>query len=113
MGVMRRAMMKKEEARGYDMRFRYHVRVNGVARAGFTSEGDAEEWAAAHGGEVWEAARNPRWAGREPRYTDGERDGIVEAVGGGMSYRKAAEKFGCSIGFVHKLINEHREKGGK
>lgn len=105
-------MAKKEDARGYDTRFRYHVRVNGVVRAGFASEGDAEGWAAAHGGEVWEAARNPRWAGREARYTDGERNAIAEAVEGGMTYRKAAEEFGCSIGFVHKLMNERRGTSG-
>lgn len=100
----------KKETGGYDVRFRFHVRVNGMVRAGFASEGEAEEWAADHGGEVWEAARNPRLAGRDSKYTDGERDGIVAAVAGGMTRRKAAEKFGCSVGLVQYLINEHRGK---
>lgn len=102
--------MKEEQARGYDIKFQYHVRVNGVVRAGFIAERDAEEWAAGHGGEVWKAARNPRWAGRDATYTDQEREAIVAAVMEGMAYRETAKKFGCSVGYVHKLISEHREK---
>ena len=102
--------MKEEEAWGHEIKFHYHVKVNGAVRAGFLSEKEALEWAGEHGGEVWKAARNPRWAGREAIYGNRERDAIVEAVLGGMTYREAVKEFGCSIGYVHKLISEHRGK---
>lgn len=105
--------MREEEGRGYDTKFRYHVRVNGVIRAGFVSEENAEGWAKTHSGEVWEAARNPRGAGRELKYGSRDRARIVEEVQGGMTYRKAAEKYGCSIGYVHKLISEHGKREGE
>ena len=52
---------------------------------------------------------NPRGAGKNLIYTDQERDYILELRKSGLTIRKIAEKVHCSIGFVHKLINEQNK----
>lgn len=81
-----------------------------MVRAGFQTEEEAVEWSEGHGGEVWKAVRNPRQAGRDLKYEERDRERIAEEVLGGMTYRKAAEKYGCSTGYVHKLISERRKR---
>ena len=51
---------------------------------------------------------NIRGAGRNPIYTDQERDHILELRETGKTIRKIAEEVHCSIGFVHKIIKEQK-----
>ncbi len=50
---------------------------------------------------------NPRAAGRKRKDNPEEVQKILELRRKGMTIRKIAAKMGCSVGFVHKLINEH------
>lgn len=50
---------------------------------------------------------NERGAGRKPKLTEAEIQSIKMYRLQGLSYRTIAEMFNCSVGLVHKLINEH------
>ncbi len=94
-------------APGWEEKFRYYVRKNHAVKAAFKEKEDAEKWAEMTGGEVAEAPKNPRNAGRDPVYTPQETDRIRQRLAEGIPIRKIAEEIGCSVGYVHKLKSEH------
>lgn len=49
---------------------------------------------------------NERGAGRKPRFTKEEIAKAQKLKLQGLSYKKVAEKMNCSVGLVHKLLNE-------
>lgn len=51
---------------------------------------------------------NERGAGRKNKFTDEQIEQIKEARASGKSIRVISEEFDCSVGLVHKLINEHK-----
>ena len=51
--------------------------------------------------------RNERGAGRKSRFTDTETDTIKLYRLQGKTIREIAETFNCSVGLVHKIINEN------
>lgn len=51
--------------------------------------------------------KNERGAGRKPKFNDTEIQSIKMYKLQGKSYRAIAEIFNCSVGTIHKLINEH------
>lgn len=53
---------------------------------------------------------NPRAAGRKPRQTPEETGRIMQLREQGLPIRTIAVETGCSIGYVHKLINEQSRK---
>lgn len=56
---------------------------------------------------------NERGAGRKPRLSPAEEEEIVVMHLNGESMRRIAQHMGCSVGLVHKLINEHKNMGSK
>ena len=58
-------------------------------------------------GEIAEIT-NPRKAGRKSGVTQERIEKAGQMHADGCSMRKIAEEMGCSVGSVHKLINEHR-----
>lgn len=56
------------------------------------------------------AIGNSRGAGRKEKYQEETKRKILELRKEGKSIRKIAGETGCSIGYVQKLINEHRYK---
>lgn len=54
---------------------------------------------------------NPRAAGRKRKSNPEEVQKILELRKKGMTIRKIAVEMGCSVGLVHKLINEHYSRG--
>ena len=74
--------------------------------AGFRSERDASDYALSVGGAVVKAAGNPRNAGRNPKFSDREKEAIREQVSQGVPMRRIAKEFRCSVGYVHKLKYE-------
>lgn len=53
--------------------------------------------------------KNERGAGRKPKFTDAEIQAIKLYRLQGKSYRAIADMFGCSVGLVHKIINEQKD----
>ena len=53
---------------------------------------------------------NPRGAGRKSGVTMEQISWAKQLHTQGLSMRKIAEEMGCSIGRVHKLINEHSKE---
>lgn len=51
--------------------------------------------------------KNERGAGRKNKFTTEQVNAILEARDEGKSIRSLAKEFNCSIGLIHKLINEH------
>lgn len=51
--------------------------------------------------------KNERGAGRKKKFTTEQVNAILEARDEGKSIRSLAKEFNCSIGLIHKLINEH------
>lgn len=49
---------------------------------------------------------NARGAGRKRIFSDTDVAFIKEYKASGMSYRDIAKFYGCSVGLIHKLINE-------
>lgn len=49
---------------------------------------------------------NERGAGRKPKFTDAEVQSMKMYKLQGKSYRAIADLFNCSVGTIHKLINE-------
>ena len=86
-----------------EVRFRYLVRKGLPVMAGFQTEKDAVDYAMSVGGTVVKAAGNPRNAGRNPIFSDREKDAIRERISQGIPMRRIAEEFRCSVGYVHKL----------
>lgn len=50
--------------------------------------------------------KNERNAGRKRKFTLEEEHSIKMMKLQGKSYRSIAKEFGCSVGLVHKLLNE-------
>ena len=48
-----------------------------------------------------------RGAGRTPKFSDREKDGMVAEYQAGKTIREIARQNRCSVGYVHKLISEH------
>lgn len=57
-------------------------------------------------GERITTKRNPRNAGRRPKYTREESQQIIELREEGLSYRKIAEKTECSFSYVQRVLKE-------
>lgn len=57
-----------------------------------------------------EHKHNNRGAGRKPKLSKEEvaRANMLRIQG--LSYKKIAEEIGCSVGLIHKLINEQQSK---
>ena len=53
--------------------------------------------------------KNERGAGRKQKFTDAEIQAIKMYRLQGKSYRAIADMFGCSVGLVHKIINEQKD----
>lgn len=51
--------------------------------------------------------KNERNAGRKNKFDNNKINEILKARQEGKSIRTIAKEFGCSIGLIHKLINEH------
>lgn len=52
---------------------------------------------------------NPRGAGRKRHYSEGIAEQIINLRTSGNSIRAIASKIPCSVGHVHKIINEHNK----
>lgn len=90
-----------------EVKFRYLVRRNVSVVAGFFSEKYAADYALSIGGTVMQADKNPRNAGRIPKFSVREKDAIKERISQGIPMRRIAEEFRCSVGYVQKLKCEH------
>lgn len=53
--------------------------------------------------------KNERGAGRKKKFTTEQVNDILKARDEGKSIRSLAKEFNCSIGLIHKLINEHNK----
>jgi hypothetical protein len=53
--------------------------------------------------------KNERGAGRKKRFDTDKVNDILKARSEGKSIRSLAKEFNCSIGLIHKLINEHNK----
>jgi len=53
--------------------------------------------------------KNVRGAGRLPKFTEWEVLEILELREKGRTITSLAQEFKCSVGLIHKLINEHKE----
>lgn len=56
---------------------------------------------------------NERNAGRPKKYGDTEIGKITKLFLQGKSYRAIAKEVGCSVGLVHKILNEHPKEKHK
>lgn len=54
--------------------------------------------------------KNERNAGRKSKFTDKQIEKILKDRANGASIRNIAKFNGCSVGLVHKIINEHKEE---
>lgn len=62
--------------------------------------------AALENGKNVQKIKNERNAGRKRRFTPEEEHSIKMMKLQGKSYRAIAKEMGCSVGLVHKLLNE-------
>jgi len=53
--------------------------------------------------------KNTRGAGRKPRFTYNEEKTIKIYRTQGKTIKEIADMFGCSVGLIHKLINESND----
>lgn len=53
--------------------------------------------------------KNERGAGRKKKFNTDQVNDILKARNEGKSIRSLAKEFNCSIGLIHKLINEHNK----
>lgn len=53
--------------------------------------------------------KNERGAGRKSKFTDAQIEKILKDREAGTSIRNIAKFYNCSVGLVHKIINEHKE----
>ena len=53
--------------------------------------------------------KNERGAGRKKKFNNDQINSILKARNEGKSIRALAKEFNCSIGLIHKLINEHNK----
>lgn len=53
---------------------------------------------------------NARGAGRKSRVTEEEKEKILKLHSKGKTIRETAAETGLSVGYVHKLIHEHKDK---
>lgn len=56
---------------------------------------------------------NERGAGRKSRFTDKQINEIKQYRDDGKTIKEIAELYKCSVGLIHKLINENNDKVGK
>lgn len=56
---------------------------------------------------------NERGAGRKARFTDEHITEIKQYRDDGKTIKEIAELYKCSVGLIHKLINENNDKVGK
>lgn len=65
-------------------------------------------------GEILAKAVNPvhneRGAGRKSKFTEIEISKIIDMREQGQSIRQIAKEFDCSVGLIHKIINEREER---
>lgn len=54
--------------------------------------------------------KNERNAGRKSKFTDKQIEKILKDRENGASIRNIAKFNNCSVGLVHKIINEHKEE---
>lgn len=52
---------------------------------------------------------NKRGAGRKPKFTSKQIEKIAEMRASGRTFKSIAEEMNCSVGLVHKLINEQNK----
>ena len=90
-----------------EVHFQYLVQKGLPVIAGFQSEKDALDYALSVGGTVVKAIRNPRNAGRLPKFSDPEKEAIKEQISQGVPVRRIAGEFRCSVGYVQNLKCEH------
>lgn len=57
--------------------------------------------------------KNERNAGRKSKFTDKQIEKILKDRANGTTIRNIAKFNNCSVGLVHKIINEHKGKEGK
>ena len=55
---------------------------------------------------------NARGAGRKAKFTDDQVDEIRRLREDGNTIKEIANRYNCSVGLIHKLINE-KKRGGK
>ena len=55
---------------------------------------------------------NARGAGRKAKFTDDQVDEIRRLREDGNTIKEIANRYNCSVGLIHKLINE-KLRGGK
>lgn len=54
--------------------------------------------------------KNERNGGRKHKFNDNQINDILKRRNEGKSIRALAKEFNCSVGLIHKLINEHNKK---
>ena len=52
---------------------------------------------------------NERGAGRKEKFTERKKNNIRKLYQDGMKMSDIAKKYKCSVGLVHKLINENKD----
>lgn len=56
------------------------------------------------------AVCNPRGAGRKKGYPEEVREQILQLQREGLNFREIASRIPCSVGYIHKLIHERKDK---
>lgn len=51
--------------------------------------------------------KNNRGAGRKPKFSQDQVEEIIKLRKQGHTFASLSKKYNCSIGLIHKLINEH------
>jgi predicted nucleic acid-binding Zn-ribbon protein len=59
---------------------------------------------------IIEKQHNERGAGRKTRFTDQEKETVKMYRLQGKTIKELAEMFCCSVGLIHKLINENKKE---
>ena len=54
-------------------------------------------------------SKNERNAGRKSKFGNEEKGKIIMLFCQGKSYRAIAKEMNCSVGLVHKILNEHKQ----
>lgn len=101
------AMSRTDLAELYTLLKMYDRSYGGVAKELVESVKEAYKVTAGREKEGIPEIRNPRGAGRKSGVTMEQVSQVKQLHTQGCSMRKIAEEMGCSVGYVHKLINEH------
>lgn len=59
-----------------------------------------------HNSKMQSLKHNERGAGRKNKFTDSQIKEIKQYRANGKTIKQIADMFGCSVGLIHKLINE-------